>query len=435
MPRVIFITVEISTNHPWLDEKMLQVTEASQYQLSEGNYPVVVIKDYNEINKYLDQADWLFVETAGDIVINRDHLWDKIHTDLQDDVGIMGHIIWYPEDSLPHLHKQCFIINTRAFSRGIKFNEYQSYGPKFIRGQGDMNCGHAPLSVSLTDSYEERQMTFGSAAMEEALTKGFRVINFNEDWRYPPSNLKFISIDDIVDRLDLDKSRFRLPARGYFYPEIQPELFESALKSLTVNDDLEETQKLVISMIRKALEFNYFNAWHWDCHPPHIQTDIVISPANGLLGESMAYTSGAKKIIFYDLNHNNLEFKKLLYSEWNGKNYQEFVEKFSKEKNLSIEPQLDSAQSESEKYQELNKKILDNWYHFKNLEIEYQNCDLISSIDNLLPRDGCAFIHTSTILNYFLISNILHSKEKINQVRSLIDKFCQKTNSHWVEST
>jgi len=434
MNRVIFITVQISTNHPWLDAKMLQITEAGQYQLSEGNYPVVTVNSYEQINDYLDQADWLFVETAGDVIINRDHLWNKIHS-LTDNIGVMGHIIWYPEDTTPHLHDQCFIINTRAFPKGLNFSSYEDYGSRFVRGHGDMNCGHAPLSVYLAEEKTERVMDFGAAVMEEALNQGYTVVNFDEDWRYPENNLKFISIEDLVDDLGFDKDRYRLPARGHFYPKIRPELFEPALKSLTITDDLDESQIMIIAIIKKALEFNYLNVWHWDCHAPHIQADVVISPANGLLGESMALTSNAKKIIFYDLNPNNIEFKKSLYQTWDGKNYQEFANSWAKERNIGIEPHLDSAQCESQKYQGLNEKILNNWDHFKNLEVEFHNIDLLSKIDLIVSKLDNAFIHTSTILNYFMISNFLHSKTEISDARNKITNRCLSRNSHWQEST
>lgn len=434
MPKVIFITVQISTEHPWLDEKMLQITEAGQHQLSEGNYQVVTVGSYEEINNYLDKADWLFVETAGDIIINRDHLWNKIHS-LTDDVGVMGHIIWYPEESIPHLHDQCFIINTRAFPAGLTFKSYDDFGHRFVRGEGDMNCGHAPLSVYLAEEKTKRNMQFGTAVMDQALIQGYKVLNFDESWRYPESNLKFISIQDLVENLGFDKDRYRLPARGHFYAKIRPDLFEPALKSLTITEDLDESQIMIIAILKKALEFNYLNVWHWDCHAPHIQTQTVISPANGLLGESMALTSGAKKIIFYDLNPNNIEFKRSLYNDWDGKDYQKFASDWAKSKGIEIEPQLDSAQVESQKYQGLNEKILGNWNHFKNLEVEFYNIDILSEIDFIVSKLDHAFIHTSTILNYFMISNFLHSKTEIFDARKKIEIQCKMNNSHWQEST
>ena len=413
---------------------MLQITQAGQDQLSLGNYPIVTVDDYEEINDYLDKADWLFVETAGDFIIHRDHLWNKIQ-ELSPDIGVMGHIIWYPEDPLPYLHDQCFIINTKAFPKGLNFSSYTDYGSNFARGVGDMNCGHAPLSVYLTENKTQRSMLFGTAVMEQALDQGYKVVNFNEQWRYPEKNLNFIPIDDIVEELGFDKQRYRLPARGHFYPKINSALFESCLKTLTIDDALDESQKMIIAIIKKSLNFKSLNVWHWDHHPPHIQADTVISPANGLLGESMALTSNAKKIVFYDLNPYNIKFKKSLYKDWDGKDYQSFAINWAKEQGISIEPDLESAQQESEKYQHVNRKILENWSHFKNLEIEFYNFDLISNIDQILEKFDKSFLHTSTILNCYLISHVLHDKEEINTVRNKITKRCMSSNSFWYENT
>jgi hypothetical protein len=261
MKKVIFITVQISTDSTWLNNKMLQLTQASQSQLSNGTYPIVVVDNYEEINSYMDQADWLLIRTAGDLAINTDHLWNKLHN-IPEDVGIVGHIIWYPEQSVPHLHEQCFIINTRAFKDKLSFDSYNDIGLEFGRSAEDMNDGHAPVSVHLTGNTINREMTFGSSIIEKSLLNGYRVVNFDEHWRYPTDN-QWISVKDLIEDLNFDP-KFRIASRGYFYPTIGPELFENCLKQLTVTDELEDTQRMIISIIRKFLLYQYVNIWQWD---------------------------------------------------------------------------------------------------------------------------------------------------------------------------
>lgn len=435
MNRVIFITVKTSTESKWLNDKMLQLTLAGQHQLSEGKYPIYVVDNYDDITQYLDQAEWLFVETAGDIVVHRDHIWERIHN-LPDDIGVMGHLMWYPEDPTPHLHEQCFLINTKIF-KDHKFdfnNQYKDTGPEFIRGQGDMNDGHAPLSVLLSENIVSRDIGFGTRVMEHSLLKGYRVVNFDAEWRYPDFHKDFVSIDDLVEDLNLDKDRFRLASRGYFYPTTGPELFEHCLKTLTVSPDLEETQGLVISILNKFLKFEYVNIWQWDGNSPHTQADVVIAPANGLLGENMALTSNAKKIIFYDINPNNIEFKKDLYSKWDGVNYQKFGEEWARSRNLDIEPRMSSAQGGAELLMRDNFKVFENWSKIKNLEIEFHCLDFIDNIDKLLSKNKKFFLHTSTIMNYFIITNIRHDQDKIDSLRTKIQDYCESLNGYWLES-
>jgi hypothetical protein len=435
MDQVLFITVKVSTNYPWLDEKMLQITQAGQSQISLGKHPCVTVSSYEEINEYKNSARWLFVQTAGDMILNRDHLWSKLET-ITDDIGIMGHIIWYPEYDIPHLHEQCFIINTEAFKdQYLTFKEEESIGPTFIRGEGDMNCGHAPLSVSLSNEIRSRKLEFGSSMMLHALSKGYRVVNFNKEWRYPEDNQdKLISIEDLVEELDLDPERFKLASRGYFYPRVGSELLDRALKALSPLDGLEESQYLIIRILRKMLDYKYLNVWQWDIHMPHIQAETVISPANGLLGESMALTSGAQKIIFYDINPNNIEFKIKLYKEWDGKNYQAFANNFAKERNLTIEPYIDSAKLLSLELERNNQQIFNNWHKLKSLDIEFYNVDLISDGKSFIQNEKNCYIHTSTILGNYIITQILHDKPAIENFRNFLKEHTQTTNSHWMES-
>jgi len=432
MKKVIFITVRISTNSKWLNDKMLQLTQSSQYQLSDKHYPVVVVNNYEEINDYIDQADWLVVRTAGDIIVNRDHVWNKLHS-IEDNVGIVGHIIWYPEDTVPHLHEQCFIINTKAFKNKLSFDNVIDRGLAFTRSAEDMNNGHAPISVGLSSNIIDRKMEFGSLLIEQALTNGYQVVNFDEQWRYPADN-QWINVKDLVEELKFDP-KFRVASRGYFYPNIGPELFEDCLKNLTVTDELEDTQRMIISILRKFLSYRYLNMWQWDCHAPHIQADVVISPANGLLGETMALTSNARKIVFYDLNPNNIEFKKKLYNEWDGVDYTEFATTWAKDKGLDIEPEIASAQSRAEEQNENNAVVLKNWSKIKSLDVEFHSLDFLSNIDMLLKDKRNFYLHTSTILNSFIITNIKYSVEEIQEMRDKINLYCKANNGQWSEST
>lgn len=435
MNQVIFIIVKISTESEWLNNKMLQLTMAGQNQLSEGRYPIYVVDNYEDINKYMDKAEYLFVETAGDIVVNRDHLWQKIHN-IPYEVGMIGHIIWYPEDPTPHLHEQCFIIKTQAFkNQKLIFNEsYKDKGLEFVRGSGDMNNGHAPLSVRLTENIVPRVVGFGTKAMEQCITNGYTVVNFDAEWRYPSFHKDFVSIDDLVENLDLDKDRFKLASRGYFYPTTGSKLFEECLKNLSLSEELEETQKLVISILRKFLSFEYLNLWQWDTNEPYIQAHTVISPANGLLGENMALTSNAKKIIFYDMNPWNIEFKKELYQTWDGNDYNAFGEAWAKKRKLDVEPRIDTAKGEASLLMSENAKVFENWNKIKSLEIEFHCFDFIDNIDNLLKDRHDFYLHTSTIMNYFIITNIQHDQDKINYFRYKIEEYCKKQNGKWLES-
>jgi hypothetical protein len=195
------------------------------------------------------------------------------------------------------------------------------------------------------------------------------------------------------------------------------------------------SQQMIISILKKFLSYQYLNMWQWDSHAPHIQSDVVISPANGLLGETMAVTSNAKKIIFYDLNPNNIEFKKTLYRDWDGKDYTKFALDWAKNNNLTVEPELESAQSRAEERSNFNSVVLEKWNYIKSLDVEFHCLDFLSNIDTLLKDNKNFYLHTSTILNSFIITNIKYSVEEIEQMRNKITTYCNTNNGHWGEST
>jgi hypothetical protein len=192
---------------------------------------------------------------------------------------------------------------------------------------------------------------------------------------------------------------------------------------------------MIISIIRKFLLYQYVNIWQWDGYSPHIQADTVISPANGLLGETMALSSNAKKIVFYDLNPNNIEFKKALYTKWNGTDYSAFATKWAQDRSLDIEPILESSKKEAEQNKETNINVFNNWDKLKSLDIEFHSVDFLENIDMLLNKEHNFYLHTSTILNSFIITNIKHSVEEIRRMRNKIEQHCKTNNGFWEEST
>ena len=147
--KVIFIIVPSFSKSDWLNRKMMEITTCFIKQLSMDKYDVEIVSCYEEINKFKDKADLLVVSTAGNVIVDRDHLLEMIEN-FPEDVGVMGHIIQHDHDILPYLHEQFFIINTRAVG-SIDLREQEDYGFFLQRSQEDMHDGHAPLYVTLSE--------------------------------------------------------------------------------------------------------------------------------------------------------------------------------------------------------------------------------------------------------------------------------------------
>jgi hypothetical protein len=135
------------------------------------------------------------------------------------------------------------------------------------------------------------------------------------------------------------------------------------------------------------------------------------------------------------LNPNNIEFKKALYSEWNGIDYATFATKWAQDRNLDIEPLMESARIEAEENRKSNAEVFKNWSKIRSLQVEFYSLDFLSNIDMLLKNEKNFYLHTSTILNSFIITNIKYSVDEIKQMRDKIEYYCKKNNGQWSEST
>ena len=429
MSKVIFIIVPSYSNNEWLDAKMMQITKAFIYTLNRFVYPIEIVENYDDINKYIDKADWLVVSTAGNIIVERDHIWDKIHS-IPDDVGLLAHILQFEGHSTPWIHEQFFIINTKAVKdKTISFDRYQDFGGGLIRSEEDMHDGHAPLSVKFDNrKIVARDFQFGTKLMLDVLLSKYRVSNFDYDWRYPNFSNNYVS---------LDKHTVKLPSRGYCYPKVNTEIFAKALKELTLYPELDEAQSLLIYGIQEVLKFKVLNAWHYEFAISHTPADTVICPATGFLGELMAVQSNAKKLVIYDKNINNIKFKQDLYNNWDGINYDKFVEEWATERGLAIEPTVSKdKETAKEMMTEVNEKIISNWKEWKtSITLQFINCDILLDIDTILNQVGNnTILNTSTILSLYPFTHMIYDNTVIDQVRDKIAAKMLETNSRWDEA-
>ena len=193
-----------------------------------------------------------------------------------------------------------------------------------------MHDGHAPLFVTIGNKIVKRNLKFGTTLIEQCLLNGYKVRNFDSEWRYPRVSNDYFTLDNVV-----------LPSKGFCYPTKSTEIFEKSLKELKIYPGLDEAQELFINAVNKILEFNVLNYWHYDQIPNVKNLDHVICPATGFLAEMIAVKSGAKKITFYDKNRNNVDFKKHLYKKWDGLNYNGFAKQWAAERHLALEPSFD----------------------------------------------------------------------------------------------
>lgn len=428
--KVLLCLVRSYIKNKWMSKKASQLTRACQKWWSDGSYDLAEVDNFVEINNYIDKYDWIVVQAAGDIIADRDYLRQKLEN-IDNETGLIAHILWYKdEDNCPYIHHQCFIINCKAIKNTVTFTNKKDTGKSFVRSDDDLHNGHAPLSVWYGDTIIERNKKFGSDLIIEVLNNGYKVQNFDMSWRFNPQK-NDNEVAGIISKLNFPS----IPTRGYIWPELESDHYEQAFKTLESNEFLDPLQNTIIQLFKNLLNYNDLNVIHWDKFPQVENADCVISPANGLLGESLCLHTNAKKIIFYDINKNNIEFKKHLYTNWDGNNYFKFAYDYANEKNLKIEPSTLNGLEESLKSRDDLDKLLQNWDHIKSVEKEFLNVDIIQDCDQLISKIGNnTLIHTSTIFTYYLQSNIIHDEETIKSAVDALRQQIIKTNSTWIET-
>jgi hypothetical protein len=430
MSKVIFCTVQNYTSNLWLDAKLFQLTYTSQQWWSDHQYPIVIVDRLEELNQYLDQADWLVVQTAGDIILERNHLWNKLHS-IPDDVGFIGHIAWY-DDVAPRVHPQCFILRTAAV-KSLIFDD--DCGISFIKSTDDLHQGHSPAEVFLNPG-SEVSYGVGTNILQQVLLGGYRAVNFDRDWRYgTPEDIRIIphvdSVQDILDTVNIP----RLPSRGFCFPDINPNIFADALRKLETNTDLDTSQQVFVELFKNILSFinnDVVSILNWDSPPSVTSADAVVCTAGGFLAETIALRTGAKKIVFYDVNHHTVEFKRSLYTNWDGVDYFGYATAWARDNNLITEPRTLISQKISNS-QQLDE-ILDNWAYFKTIDVEFIHGDIVKDptiISNCVIMN--TVVHTSNILGYYLPTAIAYTTDEIQEARDVIEKAIGNTNSYWSE--
>jgi hypothetical protein len=398
---------------------MMQLTTAFINILNVDSCPIEIVDNYNDCNKFLDKADYLVVSTAGNFIVERDHIHNKINC-IPKDVGLVAHLLQFSNDHTPYMHEQFFIINTHAVSGvDLTFDKFTTDGRELVRSEEDLHDGHAPLFIALGEDIVERDMQFGTSLIEQCLLNGYQVRNFDMDWRYPDTANEYITLHGK-----------QVPSRGYCYPLLNTDLFAECLQDLTIRPGLDEAQEWFLTAVNKVLEFEVLNYWQYDNTPTDVQKcNRVVCAANGFLGELIALKVGATSITFYDINPNNLEFKKHLYTNWDGNNYEDFAREWADARTLCLEPALEIDKAMAlPLMSETELTLFPIWQTWKQtVQIDYLQMDIVKDIDQLSLDNTCV-LHTSTILSVYPFTVIQHDSAAIQHV---VEKITQ-SRAQWI---
>jgi len=408
MQEVAFIIVPSFSKSEWLNNKLLEVTRTFVNLANVGKANVYEVDSYEDIKDYKNKADLLVVISAGNVIVDRDYFWKKLTT-ITNDYGLLGNLLQFEDDELPYLHEQFFIVRSTLVD-DLDFSEGEIIDHKVTRTKKSMHGNYAPVEVFLDKDIANQTAKWGTKLILKSLKEGFRVRNFDDSWRYGGTS-SFVQNG--------------IPVRSYVYPCKSTEAFEQAHKTFTLVPGLDESQELYMNAVLDYRKYNSVNIWSWDPTIIDHDTHTVAVPATGFLPEITAYHNRASKIVFYDINENNLKFKKYLYDNWDGNNYTDFALQYCKENNLKTEPESEVDVKDAEEFNKNTQQLIfDNWQMFKDMDKEYVHVDIIKEPKKLFDMlSAGTILHTSTILQYnvYPFTTILYEREEIEAIQNLIE--------------
>jgi hypothetical protein len=224
-----------------------------------------------------------------------------------------------------------------------------------------------------------------------------------------------------IDNFTLDMRNSRL----YVYPGSEPDKFYKALTDLNEVDLKNPNQrKLIKQWMKTKPQIWIFNSEAYSFNYNNSNLDTYIGPAAGFKFLDMLIQNPNIKFIFYDYNPLSIQWLQHLKNNWDGNNFEEFLDKqtifkpFYKFIDYSIKNNV--VRLFREFGGEDNFKTL--WLKFKNAEAEFVVCDLFKN--NEIPKiiNGAGqypFINFSNIFSTDYVSMFY----SIEEVEEIIDNF------------
>tara|TARA_R110000868_G_scaffold340375_2_gene601042 strand:+ start:120 stop:1298 length:1179 start_codon:yes stop_codon:yes gene_type:complete len=292
--------------------------------------------------------------------------------------GLIAHIIWHPGQHVK-FDEQCWFMDITQFDADIFDSKTVTY-PLPVRSNKDLHDDYTPLWIKPgLDNLTHAVDGFGQAIIAQHLANNNLIVNWNNSAR----DLKY-----------------------FLYPH-KPELLTQYKSKI----------KNYIALAENQL-------WILNNEPISVVNAVsLLTPGSGLFWILNIINDTTSQIQIVDISKTQLTFCQLLWTEWDGSNYGEFVWKFINQHNLQHyqldNPDLTKLEQLKLKKQSVfveyvNKKVEQalndvgvtqlqfqhKWNFAKqNKTIKFNNDNLI----NWVLTNGCSdydYIWTTNILSY-----------------------------------
>jgi hypothetical protein len=388
----------------WIKELIKNNADWELSSMTGKGFDVIAGTDEDQILQVASKKyHYAVVFSMGTVLAGNTSFLDLVKEKCQDDFFLMGHILDRKEGYY-ELHDQCYIINLKYYKdldcpeigKTEYFQKHIQVQP--VRSDANFHDDYTPIEVSSgTESKTYIHKRHGWNILSLGFDKRLKMIPFSEGFRN---------------------------SKRYFYPD----------------DD-----KKIQSQSRFYLEMsvaskNWINPFGTSDSPlPQKFSDklsSLVTPCNGLDWIKYLLHYGFKKntrVRFVDYNNLFLEFTKRL-TQWDGKDYIEFLDSFGLEKNLYLGLPSDMWYSSKDNnykkwisfkqsipnWDEVWKEIQDN----VSFEFYYKDFLVLDFSENWIDdsfNDSCTLINLNHVFSYHSTSIFYPLKYRISLENNTIE--------------
>lgn len=403
----------------WLNQKCRQITSVSTpiERTFFGQDPDSLL------STLCKNFDYVILVKAGTFIDSPTDIEKEI---LTHHPSFYGHILNYTGE-YPFLHDQFIVVQTKKWLELGRPLLIEQIGATlrladYKRSVENFHDDYTPHYLSPTGQYCNGQSRFGSCLISSVLNSGATFLNVPESIRR--------------------QKMFLYPHHG------SQKILRKRWKDQVESNQLHDNHKRFFdTYYQKGKEKTTF--WPYNSEPvgdvlgqmdayKQKEFDSFSGPASGLKLEfTISRLSGAsiKRLIYFDVSQQQLDFKKHLWDHWAGERYQDFVESYRLQNNIPMSTRLQNVD-----YQHFT---LRPWYNNellyksfskikeKTKEVHFLNIDLISDSEKiflLLEDTQTPLFWVSNILT-FIFNHMKYDIERIEQTQKILVDYIENKKS------
>lgn len=400
--RIIFAIVDqmkIRNRHEKLYKKMYEITWFYTNRLAYIlDCPVVYYHTIDEALENCQEYDTVIVQSVGNMIQENEFL-ELVDQYVKDnpDFFYVGFTLDWQDERWVELHSQMIIFNEKKWIELGKpcYGDWEKVTdelPNYSRSEENFHDHYTPYWIKGEPGTTVRtRQQQGWGMIKCALENGIKIDNFSQKMRN---------------------------CRLFLYPESDSYKFYECIVNGDITDpSINPNQKRWLKTFKLSPQIWIFNSEAY-FFPSSVTNDIhtYLGTAAGFKYLDVLRHNDTVKFVLYDYNERSIEWIKMLYTEWDGKNLSEYLSTktdyipYYKYINGTIEDNIKILHTEFGGEEEFVKL----WTRFRESNVEFLKINLYNEADVRLlceRASGKTLFYYSNIFSTDLMIKILSLEE------------------------